>query len=246
MDADARIQALNRDLEKRISELGVVNRELEAFSYSVSHDRRAPLRAIDGSSQALLDDCGEQLAATVRMAELIDDLLDLSRVTRREMQNEPVDLSALTTAIGAQLQRSEPGRHVELSVSSGLRARGDPHLLRLVLENLLGNAWKFTSGRSDARVEFGATSADGARAYFVRDNGVGFDMAYADKLFGAFQRLHGANESPVPVSVWPPCSESSFATAVVSGRTVPSARARRSTSHSELRSKGQTCRLAAG
>jgi light-regulated signal transduction histidine kinase (bacteriophytochrome) len=186
----------------------MVNRELEAFSYSVSHDLRAPLRAIDGFSQALVEDCGEQLddsardylrrirAATKRMADLIDDLLDLSRVTRREMRREPVDLSALASAIGSQLQRSEPARRVDLVVRPGLVARGDPHLLRLLLENLLGNAWKFTGGRAEARVEFGATEAHGGVAYFVRDDGVGFDMAYADKLFGAFQRLHAADEFP--------------------------------------------------
>ena len=207
-EAEARIHALNGDLEHRLAELATVNRELEAFSYSVSHDLRAPLRAIDGFSQALVEDYGERLddgardylrrirAATKRMAELIDDLLDLSRVTRREMQSERVDLSALATAIAAQLQRSEPGRRVEVSIAHGLVAKGDPHLLRLVLENLLGNAWKFTSTRPDARVELGVTPAGDRFAYFVRDNGVGFDMAYADKLFGAFQRLHAANEFP--------------------------------------------------
>jgi signal transduction histidine kinase len=162
----------------------------------VSHDLRAPLRAIDGFSQALLDDCGEQLDAAARMAELIDDLLDLSRVTRREMQNEPVDLSALTTAIGAQLQRSEPGRHVELSVSSGLRARGDPHLLRLVLENLLGNAWKFTSRTAGASIHFYTEERDGRTWYCVRDNGAGFDMSHAERLFKPFTRLHRQDEFP--------------------------------------------------
>ena len=206
--AESRIRALNEDLERRLAELSAVNQELEAFSYSVSHDLRAPLRAIDGFSQALIEDYGERLdesaqdylrrvrAATKRMAELIDDLLDLSRVTRREMQRERIDLSALATAVMAQLRRSDSARQVDVSIAPGLVAQGDPHLLRLVLENLLGNAWKFTSTTPDAHIELGATAGDGRPVYFVRDNGVGFDMAYGDKLFGAFQRLHAASEFP--------------------------------------------------
>jgi light-regulated signal transduction histidine kinase (bacteriophytochrome) len=207
--SEAQIRALNEDLERRVVELAAVNRELESFSYSVSHDLRAPLRSIDGFSQALLDEYGDALsgpgqdylrrvrAATQRMGELIDDLLNLARVTRREMRREPVDLSALAQTTLAQLQKLEPERTVELSVRPGLVAWGDPHLLRLVLENLLGNAWKFTSRQPAARIEFGMERRDGSTVvYYVRDNGVGFDMAYSEKLFGAFQRLHAMTEFP--------------------------------------------------
>jgi PAS domain S-box-containing protein len=205
---EERITALNRDLERRVGELNAVNRELEAFSYSVSHDLRAPLRAIDGFSQALLEEYGARLdaeghdylrrvrAAAQRMAELIDDLLDLSRVTRREMRREPVDLTALARAAVEQIRRAEPERQVDVVIAEGLVAEGDPHLLRVALENLLGNAWKFTGGQPRARIEVGATRRDGLAAYFVADNGVGFDMAHAGKLFGAFQRLHGMTAFP--------------------------------------------------
>ncbi len=205
---EERIRALNRDLEHRVAELDALNRELEAFSYSVSHDLRAPLRGIDGFSQALLEEYEDRLdaegkdylrrvrAASQRMGELIDDLLNLSRVTRREMRREAVDLSAVARTVGAQLQKAHPDRRVDLVVAPGLSADGDPHLLRIVLENLLGNAWKFTGARERARVEFGAVPHDGTTAYYVRDNGVGFDMAYAGKLFGAFQRLHAVTEFP--------------------------------------------------
>jgi PAS domain S-box-containing protein len=205
---EERIRALNRDLEHRVAELNALNRELEAFSYSVSHDLRAPLRGIDGFSQALLEEYEDRLdaegkdylrrvrAASQRMGELIDDLLNLSRVTRREMRREAVDLSAVARTVGAQLQKAHPDRRVDLVVAPGLSAEGDPHLLRIVLENLLGNAWKFTGAREQARVEFRAVPHDGTTAYYVRDNGVGFDMAYAGKLFGAFQRLHTVTEFP--------------------------------------------------
>lgn len=205
---EERIRALNRDLEHRVAELNALNRELEAFSYSVSHDLRAPLRGIDGFSQALLEEYEDRLdaegkgylrrvrAASQRMGELIDDLLNLSRVTRREMRREAVDLSAVARTVGVQLQKAHRDRRVDLVVAPGLSADGDPHLLRIVLENLLGNAWKFTGARERARVEFGAVPHDGTTAYYVRDNGVGFDMAYAGKLFGAFQRLHAVTEFP--------------------------------------------------
>src|SRR5207244_6113753 len=134
-------------------------------------------------------------AATQRMAELIDDLLNLARETRRELRRESVDLSALARTIATQLQRMEPGRQAQFRIASGLVASGDAHLLRVALENLLGNAWKFTGKQSAAQIEFGvSTTDDGRPAYFVRDNGVGFDMAYSEKLFGAFQRLHRAAE----------------------------------------------------
>jgi light-regulated signal transduction histidine kinase (bacteriophytochrome) len=130
------------------------------------------------------------------MARLIDDLLDLSHMTRSEMSNERVDLSALTRSFAKELKQSDPEREVEFVVEDGIVAEGDQWLLRVVLENLLRNAWKFTGNQPRARVEFGLTELEGTPTYFVRDNGVGFDMAYADKLFGAFQRLHGANEFP--------------------------------------------------
>jgi PAS domain S-box-containing protein len=205
---EAHVRTLNENLGRRVAELAAVNKELEAFSYSVSHDLRAPLRSIDGFSQALIEEHAGQLdesamdclrrirAATQRMGELIDDLLDLSRVTRREMRHDDVDLSALATAVVADLRRAQPERAVDVHIAAGLRGRGDPALLRLVLENLLGNAWKFTARAAVARIEFGA-GRDGDRlTYYVRDNGVGFDMAYADKLFGAFQRLHSVSEFP--------------------------------------------------
>jgi PAS domain S-box-containing protein len=205
---EAQVGALNENLARRVTELAAVNRELEAFSYSVSHDLRAPLRSIDGFSQALLEEYGDRLdttgedylrrvrSAARRMGELIDDLLDLSRVTRREMRHELVDLSALARAVMAELQKSDPARPVKVVIADGLVAAGDAQLLRLVLENLLGNAWKFTSKQPAPRIELGAFDRDGHRVFFVRDNGVGFDMAYAHKLFGAFQRLHGMTEFP--------------------------------------------------
>ena len=190
----------SRDLED-------ANRELEAFSYSVSHDLRAPLRSIEGFSQILLEDYAEKLdeegqnylgrvrAASRRMALLIDDLLDLSRVSRSPLRRELVDLSAQAREITAELAKSQPEREAEFVIADGLTANGDARLLSLALENLLGNAWKFTSREERARIEFGSTTLEGReRVYFVRDNGVGFDEAYAGKLFGAFQRLHGPEE----------------------------------------------------
>ena len=205
---EAHIAALNENLQRRVAELGAVNRELETFSYSVSHDLRAPLRSIDGFSQALLEEYGDTLGdqgrdylrrvrgAATRMAELIDDLLALSRVTRREIRRESVDLSVMAGAIAAQLERAKVYPPVRFVVTPGVAATGDPHLLRIVLENLLGNAWKFSSKTAVPRVEFGTTTPEGARAFFVSDNGVGFDMAHAGKLFGAFQRLHAMHEFP--------------------------------------------------
>jgi light-regulated signal transduction histidine kinase (bacteriophytochrome) len=210
--AEEELQKLNLELDKRVVErttqLEAANKELEAFSYSVSHDLRAPLRAIDGFSQVLLEDHAEQIddegkdhlrrvrAGATRMAELIDDMLSLSQVARAEMHREKIDLSELAQKIMSELEKSEPERQVELQVEDGLVVEGDPRLLRAAMENLLGNAWKFTGERTSASIEFGAEEQDGRRVYFVRDNGAGFDMTYADKLFGTFQRLHAATEFP--------------------------------------------------
>jgi len=195
-----------RRIRARTAQLEAANKELEAFSYSVSHDLRAPLRSIDGFSQALQEDYTARLdeegrshlrrvrAATQRMAHLIDDLLHLARVSRAELRSAPVDLSAVAQGVVAELRQREPRRAVEFVCVDQARVRGDPALLRVLLENLLGNAWKFTAQRRPARIEFGVSQQDGATAYFVRDNGAGFDMSYADKLFGAFQRLHSAKE----------------------------------------------------
>lgn len=182
------------------------NQELEAFSYSVAHDLRAPLRGINGFAQALLEDLGDKLdedsrdlltrigAAAGRMGQLIDALLSLSRVSRVELRNESVDLTQIADAIIRQLQATEPDRGVDFVNQPAVVADGDPSLLRAVLENLFANAWKFTSGRAPARIAFGATQKDGRTVYFVQDNGAGFDMAYANKLFAPFQRLHQASE----------------------------------------------------
>jgi PAS domain S-box-containing protein len=196
------------NLENSSAQLAAINKELEAFSYSVSHDLRAPLRTIDGFSQALLEDYPDRLdeqgrdylqrvrAASQRMGALIDDLLKLSRLTRSEMHQEPVDLSALAREVATNLQQTQPERRVNFVISRGLTASGDHQLLRVALENLLGNAWKFTGKCPQARIEFGAIQNGDKKAYFVRDNGAGFDMTYAGKLFGAFQRLHETTEFP--------------------------------------------------
>jgi two-component system NtrC family sensor kinase len=189
-----------------VEELEMKNRELETFSYSVAHDLRAPLRSIDGFSQALLEDCGDRLddegklhlryvrEAAQDMAVLIDGLLSLARVARSELQREPVDLTGLARTIFAQLRKTAPDRAVTTIVADELMVEGDPRLLRVVLENLLGNAWKFTAKRAASRIEFGVTAGGGSPTYFVRDDGAGFDMTYAGKLFGVFQRLHATHE----------------------------------------------------
>ncbi len=193
-------------LARAQEETTAVNQELEAFSYSVAHDLRAPLRAIDGFSQALLEDCSEKLddegrkhlqlvrESAQHMARLIDDLLSLSRVSRMDLERDRVDLSAMAGSILSRLQQGDPARRVDLNIEPGLIVDGDPRLLAVAMENLLGNAWKFTSKTPCARIEFGAHERDGRRVYFVRDNGAGFDMAYQSKLFGVFQRLHSSSE----------------------------------------------------
>jgi PAS domain S-box-containing protein len=200
--AEAEIRKLNAGLEARVArrtaELSEANRELESFAYSISHDLRAPLRGIDGFSRLLqeeygsrLDDQGNEYLTRVRRAAqrlgtLIDDLLELSRVSRQEMRRVEVDLSALATDIVDDLRQSEPDREVGVDITARCTANGDPQLLRVLLENLLGNAWKYSRRTESARVEFGRDE----HGYFVRDNGAGFDMAYAEKLFMPFQRLH--------------------------------------------------------
>ncbi len=197
-----RAERASEDLEDVNRELEGTNRELEAFSYSVSHDLRAPLRTVDGFSQILAEDYGDRLddegldylarvrTASRHMAELIDDLLDLSRVGRRPLRRETVDLSALAFGIAEDLKGAEPEREVDFVVEGGVTARGDVGLLKAALENLLGNAWKFTSREPRATIRFGASGG----AYYVSDDGVGFEEAYKDKLFGAFQRLHRPEE----------------------------------------------------
>ena len=210
--AEEELQRLNLELEQRVRErtaqLEAANRELEAFSYSVSHDLRSPLRGIDGWSQALLEDCYEPLGEngrryidrvrweSQRMGRLIDDLLSLSRVGRAELTLEPVYLSALAQTIAARIKEDNPTRTVAWDIQPGLAAQGDARLLDLALFNLLDNAFKFTTRRSQGRIEFGCLPNKGKPVYYVRDNGAGFDMAYAHKLFGAFQRLHKTSEYP--------------------------------------------------
>jgi len=200
------LQERNESLRRNAAELLAANTELDAFAYSVSHDLRAPLRSIDGFSQILLEDYAARLdeagreslhrvrAASQRMGTLIDDLLKLARVTRAEIRTEVVDLSGMARDIAAELRRATPERQVEFAIAPGLKARGDARLLRVALDNLLRNSWKYTAKQPGPRVEFGSVEANGGQAFMVRDNGAGFDMKYADKLFGVFQRLHSAAE----------------------------------------------------
>ncbi|MEA5463734.1 GAF domain-containing protein [Leptothoe sp. PORK10 BA2] len=205
--AEQRAQELNRGLQQAIIELKAVNQELEAFSYSVSHDLRAPLRSIDGFSQALLEDCLENLdengqnylhrirSATQRMGALIDDLITLSRVTRNDMHKGAVNLSQLAHRICRDLQQASPERQVAWEIHPEMVAYGDRPLLQVMLDNLLNNAWKYTSKQPHPEIEFGVIiQENGMTAYFVRDNGVGFDISFVDKLFHPFQRLHGMHE----------------------------------------------------
>jgi signal transduction histidine kinase len=193
--------ALSSELERK-------NKELEAFSYSVSHDLRAPLRALDGFSTALLEDYSDKVdeqgrtylnavrAAAKRMAELIEDMLELSRVSRADLHREPVDLASIARAVEEELRRLSPDRRVELRMPEQVPADADRRLMRILLDNLLGNAWKFTSKVESARVEFGVDDGGPEPVYFVRDNGAGFDMAFAQNLFAPFRRLHTEAEFP--------------------------------------------------
>jgi light-regulated signal transduction histidine kinase (bacteriophytochrome) len=192
---------LVRDLEHK-------NRELESFSYAVSHDLRAPLRRIDSFSRAVLesqgdrlDEAGQRFLSRVReasqhMSQLIDDVLYLSRVTRADLREQDVDLSGIVGLVLARLQETEPERKVDVKLRPGVVVTGDGQLLKIALENLLENSWKFTAKQPETRLEFGMTQVAGETTYFVRDNGAGFDMTYADRLFGPFQRLHPQGEFP--------------------------------------------------
>jgi len=207
-----KIQRHADELEERVAQrtaqLETANKELEAFAYSVSHDLRTPLRSINGFSQIVLKDYGEKLdavgarylhnvsASAVRMGKLIDDLLHLSRVSRAEMHYKMVDLSAIAHAIIAELQEISSDRIVDIRITPDLMAQGDANLLRVVMQNLLENAWKYTIHRDRAHIEFGIEEIDGVNVFFVRDDGAGFNMAYAQNLFGAFQRLHRDDEFP--------------------------------------------------
>jgi light-regulated signal transduction histidine kinase (bacteriophytochrome) len=210
--AQERINQLNVELEQRVRDrtlqLESANKELEAFAYSVSHDLRAPLRAMDGFSAALLSDYPDQLdekgrhyleriqEASRRMGQLINDLLNLSRVTRTDFKRQRVDLSGLAQQVINNLNAQDPQRAVEWDIAPDLIVQGDVQLLRIVMENLLNNAYKFSSKSVKAQIGVGAVERAGEQVYFVRDNGVGFDMEYAGKLFAPFQRLHNTQEFP--------------------------------------------------
>ncbi len=210
--AEQELKKLNEELERRVrertSELEQANRELSAFTYSVSHDLRAPLRRIEGFSQALLEDYGDQLegevkgyierimAASTRMSELINDMLKLSRVTRQEINVDQVDLSSMVEARISFQREENPDRMVDVRIEPGLTARGDAALLRIALDNLIDNAWKFTNNKENAKIEFGKTSDNSETVFYIRDNGVGFDMVHSDKIFDPFQRVHGGEVYP--------------------------------------------------
>lgn len=202
------IEIINKELMEYSNKVTMANKELESFSYSISHDLRAPLRSIDGFSSALLEDYYKSLdekgkdylnrihRASKRMEKLIDDLLKLSRFTRKEMSEKKVNLSEITKEVIEELKKLEPDREVKISITPNIIVEGDPSLLHSVIENLIGNAWKFTAVRKQAHIAFGKTKINDRDTYFVKDNGIGFDMKYAEKIFGAFQRLHQQNNYP--------------------------------------------------
>jgi light-regulated signal transduction histidine kinase (bacteriophytochrome) len=206
------VRRVNAELERRVTErtrqLEAANRELEAFAYAVSHDLRAPLRSMSGFSQILQENAPPGLDeksrhylqrihdASVRMSSLIDDLLNLSRIGRSELTARPISLSQIAAEAAAAIRERHPTREVQLEITQGMEVSADPRLLRIALENLLSNAWKYTSRSPQARVAVGTQTGDSGPVYFVRDNGVGFDMKYADKLFVPFQRLHPESEFP--------------------------------------------------
>lgn len=206
--AEQELEEINSKLEMQNAQLEATNKELESFSYSVSHDLRAPLRGIDGFSQALLEDYAGRLDAqgkehldrvrlgVQRMGGLIDDLLNLSRITRAEMRSERVDLSQMAQSIADELRKTQPEREADFAIRPKMEVKGDPELMRIALENLLSNSWKFTSKQPRTRIEFGRMADNGHSVFFVKDNGAGFDSAYSKRLFGAFQRLHSNSDFP--------------------------------------------------
>ena len=202
----AKLMKLNVALEQQAGELTAVNRELEAFSYTVSHDLRAPIRVMEGFAKILLEDYGKQLDekgreylsrvidSARRMGQLVEGLLSLSRFSRQVLTRSSVELSQIARAIFQELRSTQPTRHVVVSIAENVTVQGDQQLLQVAMSNLLTNAWKFTAKKVDAKIEFGMSTQDGNPVYFVKDNGAGFDMKYADKLFGPFQRLHSATQ----------------------------------------------------
>jgi signal transduction histidine kinase len=205
-DAANHLKQKEADLRQAVQRLEIANSELESFSYSVSHDLRAPLRAISGFSQALEEDCGDKLddagrdslrrirSAATRMGLLIDDMLVLSRITRMDLQREPVDVSGVAASVVSELSQRSPDRRVDVQIAPGVKANADPRMLRIALENLIENAFKYTTKAPRPHIEIGSARHGGPPIYYVRDNGAGFDMQYADRLFGAFQRLHNEKE----------------------------------------------------
>jgi PAS domain S-box-containing protein len=206
--AEEKLAKLNEDLNRQNAKLAALNKELEAFSFAVSHDLRAPLRHIEGFIRILAEDHAEKLDETGRdhirrvqagaekMKNLIDALLRLSRLTRGELNLSKVYLSTLGKTLANEITKTRPERRVEFVIAEDISAMGDHNMLRVLIDNLIGNAWKFTEKRSDARIEFGATRVDGKDVYFVKDNGAGFDMKFSEKMFMPFQRLHSESEFP--------------------------------------------------